>query len=304
SEDIKNAAAFRAIHLTGVKGVKLVNLVFAGLETPESGWPGVYIEKCEGVEVSDNFIFGYPRAMSVLSSARVVISGNRMERNSSGINLSASDFKISGNLIAGQPMLKTISRGIFVSGGGGEIVNNTIVYHKVEKNTFIGNMSANFGPDGSGISAVNGARVSLENNIVFENSAGIFLGPDCQGRVEFNDIFQNTMPTGGTGPVGIFGSTSFESYLTGSDWNISKGVQHRYEEAPLLSLSSWHHHYWGPSTIQLSQTNLMQDPFFNDPVRGDYRLAPDSPLIGRGRGGVHIGAYPPVAGGAGEGAFK
>ena len=36
------------------------------------------------------------------------------------------------------------------------------------------------------------------------------------------------------------------------------------------------------------------DPLFADPMKGDYRLAADSPLATKGRNGGYIGAFPPI----------
>ncbi|MCU0727914.1 MAG: DUF5123 domain-containing protein, partial [Planctomycetes bacterium] len=41
--------------------------------------------------------------------------------------------------------------------------------------------------------------------------------------------------------------------------------------------------------------NMDADPLFADPAAGDFRLLPASPAIGSGKGGVDMGALPPVS---------
>ena len=301
SEDPANRTTFQQIILRGLKNVMLQELEFRGIAG--GNWPGVLIVGCDGVTVENCSFSKYPRAIGISNSRGVSVTGNRMLENNAGISASSSDCTLSRNLIVGLPMEGATIKGIWVQNVNGTISNNTIAYHNISTVEFIKGIRYG-GINGAGIHVGPGSNVSVENNIVYDNSAGIYLQGNARYRIEFNNIFQNTVPQGGTGPVGIFASTSFEDYLTGSDWNISKGTVHRFESAPVFSLSSWSHDYYAPNPIPLSRTNLSQDPFFNDPTRGDYRLAADSPLIGRGRVGTFIGAFPPVEQGAGEGEFK
>ncbi len=50
--------------------------------------------------------------------------------------------------------------------------------------------------------------------------------------------------------------------------------------------------------------DLSVDPLFAERLKGDFRLSLESPLIGRGRGGGHIGALPPAGSGAGSEGFR
>ncbi|MFA6030582.1 MAG: hypothetical protein WC969_12065 [Elusimicrobiota bacterium] len=52
------------------------------------------------------------------------------------------------------------------------------------------------------------------------------------------------------------------------------------------------------------ESDLSVDPLFAERLKGDYRLSLESPLIGRGRGGGHIGALAPVGSGAGGEGFR
>jgi len=51
-------------------------------------------------------------------------------------------------------------------------------------------------------------------------------------------------------------------------------------------------------------TDVALDPLFAERMKGDYRLSLESPLIGRGRGGGHIGALPPSGSGTGADGFR
>ena len=304
SEDPANRAVVGQILVFGLSGVKLTDLKF---QAPQVIWPGVQILGSKDVTVKNCVFSGYVKAVTISGSRGVSITGNRMEKDSLGIlAASGSEFRINGNLITGTGARGNDTQGIYISGSNGTVSNNTILYHKAAgTKEFIRSLSA-YGGLGIGILVGPGSNVSIENNIVYDNSAGIFVaaGETTRYRVEYNDIFQNTVPTGNTGPWGIFSSMDFADYLTGSDWNFSRGVKMRNESAPILSLSSWNHTYYAPNPIPISRTNLSQDPFFNDPTQDDYRLAADSPLVGRGRGGTYIGAFPPIEQKAGTGEFK
>ncbi|MFH1724182.1 MAG: PDZ domain-containing protein [Elusimicrobiota bacterium] len=54
----------------------------------------------------------------------------------------------------------------------------------------------------------------------------------------------------------------------------------------------------------MKNTDIALDPLFAERLKGDYRLSLESPLIGRGRGGGHIGALPPAGAGAGADGFR
>ncbi|NOY87348.1 MAG: PDZ domain-containing protein [Deltaproteobacteria bacterium] len=303
SEDPANRAVVQQIVVDGLSGVKLADLEFQ--VSQQGSWPGVHVQGSKEVTVENCTFSGYVKAVTISGSREVFISGNRMEENALGILVdSGSEFKIKDNLITGTGVRWADSKGIYISGSRGTVSNNTILYYKVGTEAFINDLKnggyGGYNVTGVGIYVGQGSNVSIENNIVYDNSAGIYVqaGETTHYRVEYNDIFQNTMETGQTG------SRDFADYLTGSDWNISKGVKKRHESSPILSLSIWDHNYYAPNPMPLSRTNLSRDPFFNDPVRGDYRLAADSPLVGRGRGGTYIGAFPPIEQKAGTGEFK
>lgn len=52
------------------------------------------------------------------------------------------------------------------------------------------------------------------------------------------------------------------------------------------------------------ESDVSVDPLFAERLKGDFRLSLESPLIGRGRGGGHIGALPPAGSGAGSEGFR
>lgn len=51
-------------------------------------------------------------------------------------------------------------------------------------------------------------------------------------------------------------------------------------------------------------SDVSVDPLFAERLKSDFRLSLESPLIGRGRGGGHIGALPPAGSGAGSEGFR
>ncbi|NOY87350.1 MAG: PDZ domain-containing protein [Deltaproteobacteria bacterium] len=285
SEDLANRAVLQQILLKGLTGVKLSGLDFRG--SPQGSWPGVHINNCNRVTVENCTFSGYFRAVGIRASQGVSVTGSRMKKNAQGIVASQTDFKINGNLIVGAQSGGHDKQGIWISGSRGTVSNNTILYYKVGTETFINGLkNSRYNITGVGIYVGQGSNVSIENNIVYDNSAGIYVqaGETTHYRVEYNDIFQNTTKTGQTE------DGDYADYLTGSNWNFSKGTRVIKKSSPLLTVYGWEHNYFAPIPVPRSRTNLSQAPFFNDPTLDDYRLAADSPLVGRGRGGTYIGA--------------
>jgi hypothetical protein len=195
-----------------------------------------------------------------------------------------------------------MSFGVLTVASRGEIVHNTILDNKANIPEYARSLSS-WGAPGAGILVGQDANISVYSNIIGGNSVGIFIAT-AQGwkntcRIEYNDVYDNVAEGDYENWNG-----NFSNKIMSSDWNYTKGVKTEVDENPVISFSTWSHTKYYPNPPAVASTNVSTDPFFVDPARGDYRLAADSPLIGRGRSGSHIGAYPPATQKAGEGEFK
>lgn len=114
------------------------------------------------------------------------------------------------------------------------------------------------------------------------------IAPVSQTTLEYNNVFQHLIES-------IAKHHVYEDVqLKGANSNYLSEFHYYSKMAPLLSLSSDQTTITPMLKFEPSSTNINSNPFFVDQQKGDYRLSADSPLVGKGRGGNYIGAYPPI----------
>ena len=301
SEVPSKKAVLGLLMVVGASEVKVADLEFVG---DANGKGGISIWKGEGNTVERCTVRGCSQGITVANSRGATIRGNRVEKNGLGIYLVDSDFDASGNLVLANTRPGGRSTGILIENSSGTVTNNTVLYQKVpfDQVAYYGGRYA-MGFDatkGVGIHFSGNSNVSIESNIVCENNVGIYFAvPEtARYRIEYNDVFRNISG-------GKKGSGNYTLTIDGPDWNYVNGVRQEEKESPVLQLfNEYRHLMFSPNVATVSPTNLSVDPLFQDLIREDYRLAADSPLVGRGRGGSYIGALPPVGRKVGEGDFK
>ncbi|HSW37921.1 MAG TPA: PDZ domain-containing protein [Acidobacteriota bacterium] len=221
-----------------------------------------------------------------------------------GVSLQGTDIVIDGNYFFDQHrwairigeeaegssiqiirnLIKENSGGIRVSiDGKVDIHHNTIVENRVTPKEFLERMVKNEGITGIGIAVTEAGQAEIINNVIAYNNIGCLFESNSRVTAEFNNVHQHfveetSMPAGG----------STRSIIMSANSNFVTTIRFKMVASDIV-------HTIIPYTP--SPTNINVGPLFVDPRTGDYRLAPDSPLIGKGRGGSFIGAFPPIKSG-------
>lgn len=280
-------AEVAGLEITAASGVRIKGLRLGGDPKQTQSAVGVHIHEAKGVTVESCAIQGFNAGITVANSEGVVIEDNRISQNATGVSAYFSGVRISRNVVfrnarsSGWGFLG----GILISSGKAEITQNTVLENQVPPDPFPGTA-------GVGIMILNDAAAVVSNNIVANNSIGVMVGPNAQATVEYNDVFgqfiQSKTWTRGNN----------EYHVQGGQANFLSEIAYEYKPQPIFPILNFdpnRHYYTLVLRFQPSQTNLSVDPLFVDRLNGDFRLAPDSPLVNRGRGGTHIGALPPLA---------
>ncbi|MGE5508442.1 MAG: right-handed parallel beta-helix repeat-containing protein, partial [Chitinophagales bacterium] len=274
------------LDIVAASGVKVKGLRVGGNPKLQSS-AGIYIHEAKGATVESCTIWGFATGISVASSEGVVIEDNRITQNIAGIVTNSSGVKISRNLVLKNATTATafwgsFSGGIIVNSGKAEVTQNTVLENRVPEYS---------GADGTGIWIRENANAVVANNIVGDNSIGVMVAPSAQATVEYNDVFGHFIQSK------KWSKGNNEYQLQGGNANFLSEINTEYKPQPIFPIINFEPDRWYYTLVlrfQPSQTNLSADPLFADRLNGDYRLAPDSPLANRGRGGTHIGAFAPI----------
>jgi hypothetical protein len=282
--DSKNPPVLAGIYIAPVTGAKIKELIISS----DSG-NGVTVDSGNQITIANCQIRGFTQGVAVLINAGtgITLDANVITENWAGvyINDPASDIKISHNLIN-----KNCGAGGISTSGSVEIINNTIIENRVSNDNFNNQLYSSKGKTvlGAGIT-IRGGNATIYNNIIAFNNVGCLIAPASQVTLEYNDVFQHLID-----PTALH--RAFEDIqIKGCNSNYLSEINYQYEMAPLLALAASDKTTITPVLkFEPSATNIYSNPFFADSQKGDYRLAADSPLTGKGRGGSYIGAFPSV----------
>ncbi|MDI6870942.1 MAG: FlgO family outer membrane protein [Bacillota bacterium] len=291
SLDPAKPATIGGLSVSEVPGVHLKGLsVVAPSSTKQAA--GIQLMQAPGTSVEECRIQGFATGIMVTSSQGVVLSGNVVYGNGQGIEISKqSEVRVTRNLVLSNRSGSDVAGGIAVWGSQVELSHNTILTNRVPAGQFPYALHKTYGTSipGVGVLLQAGTNCLAFNNIVGNNDVGFLVAPGVQATIEYNDVYGHLIAPKTWSP-----KMFFEVRLTGGNANYLSGIQHEYVMAPAFSPDPHRHLYTPFLQFAPSQTNLSADPLFADLLKGDYRLAADSPLATKGRGGTYIGAFPPV----------
>lgn len=295
SLDPTHPATLAGLRVSAVPGVRLRGLsVVAPPSTKQTA--GIQLQHAPGASVEECYVKGFETGISVISSSNVTLAGNTITGNGCGISIFAqSEVRVNRNLIFKNALRSDspVAGGITVWDSQVEISHNTILDNSLSPDEFPAVLHSKtlYSPDppGVGIKLWWGTTALVFNNIVGQNNIGILVNPDCQATIEYNDVYGHFIQSKVWSP-----KMFVEVRVAGGNANYLSGIRYESVMAPAFSLEPYRHLYTPFLQFTPSQTNLSVDPLFADPLKGDYHLAADSPLAGKGRGGTYIGAYAPV----------
>lgn len=281
SLDPQNPAVLAGVKINGVTGTKLEGLTFV---SSTSGSGAGITGFGNQTTVGNCQIRGFLSGINIYG-AELILDGNSLNENGWAVYIDAGDssLKIKHNLIFKN------SGGIW-AGGQVEISNNTIIENRVSSVEFIKRLYKFQDVAGVGIKITTpGSRGLVFNNIVAFNNIGCLIVPSTQVTLEYNDFFQQTIEqtTLKTG----WALNDNHANIPACNSNLLSQINHEHYQ----SNGNYIDKFTPMLLFQPSATNMSVDPLFIDSLKGDYRLATDSPLAMKGRGGSYIGAYPPVA---------
>jgi hypothetical protein len=279
--DPKDPAVVAGVWFGGVTGARVKDLAVSS----ESSGSGAGVSGAGGGLVVDGCLvrgFAYGIALS------------GQDLTVTGCTLTENDWAVYG--LTGDSSWKVLRNLVFKNSGGlwlagqSDISNNTIVENRLPAAEFLKRLYKSGLTAGTGVElVVRGSRAVLYNNIIASNSIGVLVDPSVQATIEYNDFFMNTLE-----PATIktgWALNDNHADLQAANSNLLSQIARSTQKIRGNLIDTF--------TPQLlftpSQTNISADPLFVDPMKGNYRLAADSPLLGRGRGKDDIGAFPAAA---------
>lgn len=284
------------ITIDGASDVSIAGLSVFGTDA-DASQQGISITRAARVTIKGCTVRGFMLGVDVSSSTDVVLDGNTITENTGGIAVHGeSRAKILHNLIKGNAVARsqqpsTFFGGIRLFGGKAEINNNTIIENRVSPDIFVKIVddSNGFSVPGVGIHIMSSAEATIYNNIIAFNNVGFMADSTSRFMFEYNDVYGHLIREKTWSPRAFV-----ERQLRGARSDYLSRIHMEFTMAPPFS-SAPHRTVYTPLLEFLpSATNLSVDPLFADVLSGDYRLAADSPLATKGRGGGYIGAFPPV----------
>lgn len=284
------------IVIDGASEVLVQGLAVAGTAA-SSTLDGISISRAARVTIRDCKVQGFLVGVKVSGSTDVVLEGNTITGNTGGVVIqSQSQAKVTRNLVKGNAVSRAeqdraFCGGIQVSYSKVELSNNTIIENRVSPDTFVKMVDESNGVlvPGIGVQVVVSAQAVVYNNIIAFNNVGFMALSDTRFTLEYNDVYGQQIQTKTWSPRAFV-----ERQLRGARSDFLSGIRMEFTMPPLFSSEPTRTVYTPFLEFQPSATNLSVDPLFADVLSGDYRLAADSPLATKGRGGGYIGAFPPV----------
>jgi hypothetical protein len=285
--DPQNPPVLAGIYIAPVTGAKIKALIIAADNSAPSS--GVRVDSGNQITIANCQIRDFTQGAAVVINAGIgiILDANVITGNWTGIYINdpASDIKISHNLI------RNCSAGGINASGSVEIINNTIIENRVSNDNFNNQLYVSKGKTvlGAGIT-IRGGNATIYNNIIAFNNVGCLIAPASQATLEYNDVFQQLIDSK------VWHVPFEDVQVKGGNSNYLSEINYQYKMAPLLALAASDNTTITPVLkFEPSATNSNSNPFFVNPQKGDYRLAADSLLAGKGRGDSYIGAYPPIA---------
>lgn len=224
----------------------------------------------------------YKGVASAIELSGGVLSNCEIENSDIGIRLrDNSAGTVANNLI------KNNDSGIVVENNAGAVVikNNTVVFN------------------GSGIDV--GGKVQVTDNIfAFNNQEDKGKSPSC-GWLKLADVAERTLKSAFQNDLAVKNNAFFENttdvrpfdYYTSRQFEVCVQTAHDESSALKGEVISHAEDFRRQSLKfkeKIQKSNFSVDPMFVDAQKGDFRLKPGSPLIGKGEGGTYIGAFPPA----------
>lgn len=273
SADPKQPAILEGIDFGAVIGATVEGLhVEAAVKGEGTGFTGkgeqLAIKKCE--------IRGFKDGVS-LRGSHIVIDGNHFHSQANWAIKINEEAKGSGIQII-RNLIRENGRGIGIfTEGTFDVYHNTIVENRVTTKELLENIADRI--TGIGIAVTATGQAEIINNVIAYNNIGCLFEGNSRVTAEFNNVHQHFIEETSMSAGGI------QRVIMSANSNFLTAI--RFETRGNETVHTTVHYSPSP-------TNLNLGPLFVDPRGGDYRLAPDSPLIGKGRGGGFIGAFPPA----------
>lgn len=275
-----------------VKGVIVENCdIYGGGGKNDGNWSGIFAQWTEDLVVRNNHIHdtrvdGSSKGISIFNGRRTVVEHNYIHGNKSE---AVFDKEGGENNV--------YRRNIFENNGKHLKINNQRderglynVGTEIYENLFLCDTG---GGSTSVLMLKRPTKWKVYNNTAFE-CQGIEVrsrsGP-AQGDAVYNNIWwrSETRKMMWSSQVDDDREPAYMDhnlYAVGGKFRENRGAENKHTSYGLTSWAAREH------PLRYDQHSLEADPLFVDTAARNFRLAPDSPARGAGRGGEHLGAYP------------